>query len=659
MNRTPERIATSPHTRFRRAFLVLLAGVLGLAVVPLSASTASADLPDQLVFDGRGWGHGRGMSQYGAQGYATKYGWTSARILDHYYGGTTAGQASTASNRPVDPDRVRIRLHGSSGKTTRVTVTNGTLEVTGIGALSLPAGTKAVHLSRKDSGGFDLYAATKTTCTDTDFSFIGNTGTASPSTVDIRTTVPYSGKAADMLRLCTDYGDHGPAGASTWYPGLIRTQVLSDAQQTTNITTIEQQLRSVVPRESPSSWANAALEAQSVAARSYALAGDNRWPAADTCDTIFCQVYAGHFRADPNGVPVASTATSTDTAIKNTAGVVRLTASNTIARTEFSSTSGGWTAGGTFRAVEDLGDAISPRHTWRCTVSIAPLETTYGKGASLTSFRVTERNGLGPDGGRVLKVALAFSNGTTTTVTGGQVRSALTPSTGSCTDATGRTFASGLLSDWFTPLCLAEADYIDSVHQLFVRRSATGTDLKTWCTRVQEGDRIGLTNALSVTDEWAGVQIADLYRKVLDRDPEAGGREYWRKQVANGMRIEDIAAYFYGSDEYFRNHGSSHRGFIAGLYDDLLGRTADRQGLEYWVDLLDRRRVSRTGAAENFYASVESRGDRVDGLYDTILGRAPDPSGRRFWIDQLLRLGDVKLAANLAASQEYFDRATS
>ena len=51
-----------------------------------------------LVLDGHGWGHGLGMSQWGAYGYA-KHGWSYARILAHYYPGTTLGPATTGTVR--------------------------------------------------------------------------------------------------------------------------------------------------------------------------------------------------------------------------------------------------------------------------------------------------------------------------------------------------------------------------------------------------------------------------------------------------------------------------------------------------------------------------------------------------------------------------------
>lgn len=603
---------------------------------PEAQATASA--VTTMTFRGRGYGHGRGLSQYGAQGYATQFGWDSGHILDHYYGGTRSASVGQASNRPIDPDRMLIRLRRTEGRNTRVTVTNGTLQLTNLGSVKLPSGTKAVHLARKDSGGLDVYAATKTTCTAADFSYVGNTGTSS---VDIGPTATYDGTAANMLRLCTDYGDHGPAGPSIWYPGILRSHVANNTQYTVNITNIEQQLRSVVPNESPASWDVDALEAQAVAARSYALAGDNRWTGANTCDTIYCQVYMGLYKLQ-DGRPVPTTAASTDQAIRNTAGVVRLHSDGRIARTEFSSTSGGWTAGGTFPAVKDEGDAISPLHTWTRTVDVSALEAAHGKGGKLTAVEVLERNGLGADGGRVIDARLRFDNGTTATVSGNTVRS-----------------GAKLLSDWFTPACSTEVRYIDAVYQLFVRRAPTADEIDRHCAAVQRGERSALTKALAVSDEWAGVQINQLYRKILGRDADAGGRSYWLSQVQRGLRIEDIAAQFYGSAEYFNDNGGTNRSFVEALYTDLLGRTADARGRDHWASQLDARRLTRQQVAAAFYASIESRTDRVNRLFLQVLGRSPDAAGRDYWTGQLRTLGDVTLAAWLAASQEYYDKAVA
>src|SRR5688572_23252885 len=87
-----------PVRRLALAAAVLAAGVAGQVVsagaeeAPVTF-TASA-VPATLAVDGHGYGHGRGMGQYGAFGYATGFAgpaWSYSTILAHFYGGTTVG----------------------------------------------------------------------------------------------------------------------------------------------------------------------------------------------------------------------------------------------------------------------------------------------------------------------------------------------------------------------------------------------------------------------------------------------------------------------------------------------------------------------------------------------------------------------------------------
>src|SRR6478672_8009852 len=57
-----------------------------------------------FVFSGHGWGHGVGMSQYGAYGYAL-HGATYQQILAHYYPGTTLGPSPVSTIRVLLADR--------------------------------------------------------------------------------------------------------------------------------------------------------------------------------------------------------------------------------------------------------------------------------------------------------------------------------------------------------------------------------------------------------------------------------------------------------------------------------------------------------------------------------------------------------------------------
>jgi hypothetical protein len=67
--------------------LVSSATLLSTLVAPVQAE--DGQLPVAIQIEGRGYGHGRGMSQYGSYGYATVYGWSWDAILNFYYGGAT------------------------------------------------------------------------------------------------------------------------------------------------------------------------------------------------------------------------------------------------------------------------------------------------------------------------------------------------------------------------------------------------------------------------------------------------------------------------------------------------------------------------------------------------------------------------------------------
>ena len=219
-------------------------------------------------------------------------------------------------------------------------------------------------------------------------------------------------------------------------------------------------------------------------------------------------------------------------------------------------------------------------------------------------------------------------------------------------------FAKGDLPAAPVTISASTVKYLDSVYTLFLKRNATSAEDVKWADEVQSGKRYAVTSALAVSDEWAGVRVNDLYRKVLGRDADAAGRAFWVKKIAAGMRLEDVAAAMYASPEYFQRKGGTYKGFISGLYSDILHRKADSAGLTHWTGLLQWQLISRQGAAANFYASIESRRDRVTTLYKEILGRGTDTAGRDYWAKQLLTMGDVVLASQLASSLEYFKNAT-
>jgi len=654
--------------RLLRPFLAFL---LTLSVVSLG-STPVAGQEDEtpevepviVNIDGRGFGHGRGMSQYGAQGYALDFSWSTGEILDHYYSNTTASEIPTPLSSGVDPDNLRVLIQSSAdgssnngsqvGTPLRFDVAVGTISMSDAAGVVEVPDIPAGMAGRIWSDGNGLVLEMKPGCSgpwDEEQEGFVSVPLPDVSAVDAR---PVSTGAAStgLLRVCHNNG------TSSYYEGFLRGANINGGTRTINVVSIEQYLRGVVPREVPSSWAVEALQAQAIAARSYALSEDTRWRAsegaatyADTCDTTTCQVYGGRYRDLGSGI-IPSFFDTTDAAIAATAGQVRVFSDGTIARTEFSSSSGGWTvdasADGGFPAVEDLGDATAenPNSTWQVTVDLTSWVSSKGLGR-LIAIDESDRTGNGPDGGHVNEADFIFEAGTIT-LTGDEVRNS-------------SKFPATLKSRWFTfddadlDVLSSNQTYVNAIYQLFLQRDPTATERSDAVNDLlQGGARFTLTSALSLSPEWAGVEIDDLYPIVFSRPADADGRAFWLDQMIEGRRLQSVAAEFYGSPEFFTKVGEDNRAFVRALYEEIQGRGADGGGLSFWTDLLNSGEMNRTQVAAGFYASPESREGRVSGLYQQVLGRGTDAGGLSFWAEQLLTRDDVALAAELAASEEYY-----
>jgi SpoIID/LytB domain protein len=360
-------------------------------VLPNSAPDATAAAPD-ITINGRGFGHGRGLSQYGAQGAALA-GKSAQQILDFYYPGTTTGKEAGS---------IRVRISADTTDGVRVGAVSG-LAVRSLATgkvYPLPRATTINQWSIDPNGehGTKLSSYNATTKQWT----LYKTFTA---------MAQFEGAAVIALVL--------PSGAVRRYRGVLRAIDVAGAHlDTVNVLPLEHYLRGVVPRESIPSWRPAALQAQAVAARTYSVFHRARSSgrAYDLCDTTSCQVYGGY----------DDEKTSTNTAIAATAGRVRLYRGKPIIA-EYSSSNGGATADGSvpYQVLKADGwDAYpnngNPNVTWSVTRTAAELQAVFDVG-SIRYVRVLTRTGVGPGGGRALTVEASGSRGKRV-LTGDQVR---------------------------------------------------------------------------------------------------------------------------------------------------------------------------------------------------------------------------------------------
>ena len=183
---------------------------------------------------------------------------------------------------------------------------------------------------------------------------------------------------------------------------------------TVNVVRLDDYLRGVVPREVPALWHPQAVQAQAVAARTYA-AYERAHPLSrhyQICDTTSCQVYGGASAEHP----------ATDAAIAATAKQIR-TWGGKPAFTQFSASNGGWSSAGSAPYLRAAKDPLDTAYRgWTDTVTAAEIERAYPAIGTFTGARVLARDGNGQWGGRVTSIRLTGSR-TSTTISGDTFRS--------------------------------------------------------------------------------------------------------------------------------------------------------------------------------------------------------------------------------------------
>jgi stage II sporulation protein D len=284
---------------------VWVAATVAALVFPAAGSAGTV-----FLLDGRGWGHGVGMSQWGAEGYA-RHGFGYRQILAHYYPHTHIGLAGPREVRVLLLERKqRVRI-GSAAPFVAVEP-NGSKR-------HLPAGSLVVGGKKTKSWKLPLRFQ----------------------------------PGAQPLQV-------GGAG----YRGDVVVKRTPDGLMVVNALPLDRYLRGVVPWEVPKGWHGATYAAQAVAARSYTLATLHPGADFDLYPDQRSQMYGG----------IAAERDETNIAVGATAGQVLVWRDTIIPAYYFSTSGGrtssvhdAWPRARQVPylvSVSDPYDYISPHHVW-------------------------------------------------------------------------------------------------------------------------------------------------------------------------------------------------------------------------------------------------------------------------------------------------------
>ncbi|MFC5679550.1 SpoIID/LytB domain-containing protein [Aeromicrobium endophyticum] len=405
-SRTKQSSVSSVSTASFASTASSASSVSSASTTPAASDRVTVPASGSITVMGHGYGHGIGMSQYGAQG-AARAGVAYAGILATYYPGTTLATRGGSIRVLISQDTSdAVDVRAASGLKFRKTGTSYRKSLpTRIGGRAVKS-WRIVRVSSKKT----------------------------QSTLQYRTSTKY--RSYKGIRWTGDGQFEGPSriglmlpGGTVAYRGVIRSAVPSKgstARDTVNVLPVEHYVRGVVAAEMPAGWAPEALKAQAVAARTYGVRSLNPSRYYDICSTTACQVYGGASRETA----------ATDAAVRATKGQY-VSYQGAPAMTQFSSSSGGRTSAGSqpyLVAGDDPYDgwAGNPNHAWTISVPASTIQKAYPSIGTLRSLTVTRRTGGGDWGGRVASVTLQGSS-RSVTISGNDAR-----------------WAFGLKSNWFS-----------------------------------------------------------------------------------------------------------------------------------------------------------------------------------------------------------------
>ena len=326
----------------------------GVLTSPTTPSTSGVTtLGVSTMFFGRGYGHGVGLSQYGARGRALA-GQTAAEILAHYYAGTTIGTISTDT-------LIRVLLMDNfvptAGAPLIIYGRGGTWTVGGID-LQIPADARLRVFAPSGSTGWRAVVDLAS----------GEVLFDGPAPLDFQVTPSEDSTTIQVF---------SKPSTNDLYRGIVRVKIAGSSLDVINIVPLESYLRGVVPSEMPTTWPVEARTAQTIAARSYAAYHLVSGGTFDVYDDTRSQVYLGVRREHPDA----------DAVVAATAGQV-IKAGSAVANALFHSTAGGWTENNENVYVSATGAKVAGVYSYlRGSSDRDPSGASYDAGAPFATWQ--------------------------------------------------------------------------------------------------------------------------------------------------------------------------------------------------------------------------------------------------------------------------------
>lgn len=205
-----------------------------------------------------------------------------------------------------------------------------------------------------------------------------------------------------------------------------------------------------------------------------------------------------------------------------------------------------------------------------------------------------------------------------------------------------------VVSEAFTPGgTTASASSIELARSILAdlgERSFSAAEVTALATAIDQDGAAVAVDALLQTPEFADhAAIVRLYLGFLDRVPDATGIEFWIDRRRTGTDLTTIATQFAEASSFELGSRLSNQAFVQRVYETILDRPAELEGLAFWVgrlnDGMPRGRLllevsesvehrNRNGAPSQVIAAYVTLADRVPTTDELTMGTQLVATGR-------------------------------
>jgi len=197
--------------------------------------------------------------------------------------------------------------------------------------------------------------------------------------------------------------------------------------------------------------------------------------------------------------------------------------------------------------------------------------------------------------------------------------------------------------------------FVCALYEDLLGRAPDAPGLALWQSQLAGGtSRSQVASMLLASQEYRTDLVEGYYQSFLGRPADPSGISSWVGALSAGASDQSVIEGLLGSDEFYSGSGSAQIGFVFALYEDLLGRPPDPQGVLGWSTQIAAG-TSRTAVVGAFLSSGEYMDDFVNLEYAKLLGRPADPAGLSMWVTDLEGGASYEsVIAGICGSAEYY-----